>query len=127
MNLSLSILLAKTIGLYGVAWGTSIATTVIHLIFWPRFVNKQLGVPIHTYLWEGWGKITLCSLPFGLACAVTDRYLHPHSMVLFFGQILAILPIYAICALWIFKDEVRQMWYSWRRTEGVSTQDVSLR
>jgi peptidoglycan biosynthesis protein MviN/MurJ (putative lipid II flippase) len=127
LNLSLSILLAKTIGLYGVAWGTSIATTVIHLIFWPRFVNKQLGVPIRTYLWEGWGKITLCSLPFGLACAVTDRYLHPHSMVLFFGQVLAILPIYAICALWIFKDEVRQMWYSWRRTEGVSTQDVSLR
>jgi O-antigen/teichoic acid export membrane protein len=127
LNLSLSILLAKTIGLYGVAWGTSIATTIIHLIFWPRFVSKQLGVPIRTYLWEGWGKITLCSLPFGLACAATDRYLHPHSMILFFGQILAILPIYAICALWIFKDEARQMWYSWRRTEGVSTQDVSLR
>jgi O-antigen/teichoic acid export membrane protein len=39
LNLSLSVLLARRIGLYGVAWGTSIATTIIHLIFWPRFVQ----------------------------------------------------------------------------------------
>jgi O-antigen/teichoic acid export membrane protein len=125
LNLSLSILLAKTIGLYGVAWGTSIATTIIHLLFWPRFVRSELGVPISTYLWDGWGKISLCAIPFGVACAVTDRYLHPLLMVEFFAQILAILPIYGICALWVFKDDVRQMWSAWRRSERISRQDVS--
>jgi O-antigen/teichoic acid export membrane protein len=124
LNLSLSILLAKTIGLYGVAWGTSIATTIIHLVFWPRFVRSELGVPISTYLWEGWGKISLCSIPFGIACAVSDKYFHPHSMVEFFGQIFAILPIYAICALWIFKDDVRQVWAAWRRPGRISRQDA---
>ncbi len=45
LNLSLSILLAKSIGIYGVAWGTSIAATIIQLSFWPRFVRRELGVP----------------------------------------------------------------------------------
>jgi O-antigen/teichoic acid export membrane protein len=126
LNLSLSMLLARRIGLYGVAWGTSIATTIIHLIFWPRFVRRELHVPVRTYLWDGWGKITLCSIPFGIVCAAADRYWHPTSIVVFFGQILVTLPVYAICAVWIFKDEVRQMWDVWRRTESVSTQDVSL-
>ncbi len=126
LNFSLSILLARKIGLYGVAWGTSIAATIIHLIFWPRFVQRELHVPVRAYLWEGWGKITLCSMPFGILCAAADRYWHPASMVVFFGQILATLPVYAICAVWLFKDEVRQMWDAWRRTETVSTQNVSL-
>jgi O-antigen/teichoic acid export membrane protein len=126
LNLSLSIMLAKTMGLYGVAWGTSIATTIIHLIFWPRFVQKELGVPIRTYLWEGWGKISLCSVPFGIACVATDRYWHPTSMVAFMGQIVAILPIYAIFALWIFKDEVRKLWANRRKPSDLRMRDASL-
>jgi peptidoglycan biosynthesis protein MviN/MurJ (putative lipid II flippase) len=126
LNLGLSVLLARRIGLYGVAWGTSIATTIIHLIFWPRFVQIELHVPVRAYLWDGWGKITLCSIPFGIVCAAADRYWHPTSMVVFFAQILVTLPVYAICAVWIFKDEVRKMWDVWRRSGSVSTQDVSL-
>ena len=126
LNLSLSILLAKTIGLYGVAWGTSIATTIIHLLFWPRFVRSELGVPVGTYLWEGWGKISLCAIPFGVACALTDRYFHPRSMAMFFGQVIAILPVYAACALWLFKDEVQSLWINWRKNRGLPVRDVSV-
>jgi O-antigen/teichoic acid export membrane protein len=125
LNLSLSILLVRKIGLYGVAWGTSIATTLIHLVFWPRFVQRELHVPVGTYLWEGWGKITLCSIPFAIVCAAADKYWHPTSMVSYFGQIFVTLPVYAICTVWIFKDEVQQMWYVWRRSESFPTQDVS--
>jgi O-antigen/teichoic acid export membrane protein len=126
LNLSLSILLAKTMGLYGVAWGTSIATTIIHLLFWPRFVRSELGVPVGTYLWDGWGKISLCAIPFGVACALTDRYFHPRSMAMFFGQVVAILPIYAVCALWLFKDEVQSLWINWKKNRGLPVQDVSV-
>ena len=126
LNLSLSIVLAKTVGLYGVAWGTSIATTIIHLMFWPRFVQKELGVSVRTYLWQGWGKISLCSIPFGIVCAAADKYWHPTSMIVFFLQILGTLPIYAIFALWIFKDELRKMWDGWRKTEELSEPNVSL-
>ncbi len=56
LNLALSILMVKTVGLYGVAWGTSIAMTVVHVWFWPRYVRKILNVPIGTYLLERLGE-----------------------------------------------------------------------
>ena len=40
LNLSLSLILVKTIGIYGVAWGTSIAMAFVHLIFWPNMCIK---------------------------------------------------------------------------------------
>ena len=113
LNLGLSILLVKTIGLYGVAWGTSIATVLIHLIFWPRFVKTELGVPVRTYLWEGWAKITLCSIPYGLVSAYADRHWHAGSLTVFFGQVLATLPVYAISVLLVFRDDVIKGWRLW--------------
>jgi O-antigen/teichoic acid export membrane protein len=117
LNLGLSIVLVKTTGLYGVAWGTSISQAVIHLIFWPRFVRRELGVPVRTFLWEGWGKITLFSVPFGIASAAADRYWHPRSLLEFFSQIFVTLPVYFIFTLWIFKDEVKSIWISWRSSK----------
>ena len=117
LNLGLSIVLVKTVGLYGVAWGTSLSQALIHLIFWPRFVRRELGVPVRTFLWEGWGKITLFSIPFGIASAAADRYWHPRSLLEFFSQIFVTLPVYFIFTLWIFKDEVRSIWISWRSSK----------
>ena len=66
LNLGLSILMVKTVGLYGVAWGTSIAMTLIHLWFWPRYVRKILGVSISNYLWNGWGRLRFARFHSGL-------------------------------------------------------------
>jgi hypothetical protein len=71
-------------------------------------------VPVRTFLWEGWGKITLFSIPFGIACAAADRYWHPHSLPEFFCQIFVTLPVYFIFTLWIFKEDVKNIWISWR-------------
>jgi O-antigen/teichoic acid export membrane protein len=117
LNLGLSIVLVKTTGLYGVAWGTSISQALIHLIFWPRFVRRELGVPVRTFLWQGWGKITLFSVPFGIASAAADKYWHPHTLPEFFGQIVLTLPVYFVFTLWIFKDEVKSTWISWRNSK----------
>ena len=114
LNLGLSLILVKTIGIYGVAWGTSVSQAIIHLIFWPRFVQKELGVPAWTYMWQGWGKISLLALPFGIACAMADKYWHAASLITFFGQVFATLPVYAIFAIWIFKDEIRTIRGSWK-------------
>ena len=63
LNLGLTLVLVKTIGIYGVAWGTSIALTFVHLVFWPRYIRQVLAIPVRTFLWEGWTKITLSSIP----------------------------------------------------------------
>jgi len=125
LNLGLSIVLVKTTGLYGVAWGTSLSQALIHLIFWPRYVRRELGVAIRTFLWEGWGKITLFSIPFGIACAAADRYWHPRSLAEFFGQIFVTLPVYFIFTLWIFKDEVKSLWTSWRSSKQLPEQELA--
>ena len=119
LNLSLSVILAKTIGVYGVAWGTSISMAIVHIVFWPRYVRKILGVPIRTFLWEGWFKMTVCSLPYAAICAVTDRFWHASNLIVFFAQIAAILPIYAVCVMLVFRKEVRNIFLKWQASRLV--------
>jgi O-antigen/teichoic acid export membrane protein len=119
-NLSLSLILVKTVGLYGVAWGTSISMSIIHLIFWPRYVKRELGIPIRTYLWEGWIKITLCAIPFAIACVLVDRYLHVSSLVSFFAQVLLTLPVYVLGVLIIFHKPVLNAFRRWQASRVVT-------
>jgi O-antigen/teichoic acid export membrane protein len=119
-NLSLSLILVKTIGIYGVAWGTAISMSVVHLIFWPRYVRKELGVPIRTYVWEAWIKITLCSIPFAVASVLVDRYLHVNSLVSFFGQVLLTLPVYFLGVLAIFHKQALTVFRRWQASRMVT-------
>jgi O-antigen/teichoic acid export membrane protein len=114
LNLGLSIVLAKTIGLYGVAWGTSISMALTHVLFYPRYNREVLGVPMRIYVWEGWTKVTLFSLPFGFVCYLADHYWHPANLVTFFSQILVTLPVYGICMLVLFRKEAAA-WFQGRR------------
>lgn len=119
LNLTLSIILVKTIGIYGVAWGTSIAMAVVHLIFWPTYVRKVLDVPVRTFLWEAWTKITLCSIPYAIVCAVTDKYWHAGNLISFFGQIIVILPVYVICVSVVFRSEAQNLFSKWQASRAV--------
>jgi O-antigen/teichoic acid export membrane protein len=113
-NLGLSLILVKTVGLYGVAWGTSISMTIIHLIFWPRYVKEELGVPVRTYVWEGWTKITLCSIPFAIASALLDHYQQVRSLAGFFAQVLLTLPIYFLGVLILFRRPALSVFRRWQ-------------
>lgn len=121
-NLCASLVLVKTFGMYGIAWGTSISNALITMIFWPRYIQKTLGVPVWKTVWEGWTKITLCSIPFAITCAVADRYWHAGSLVVFFAQIAATLPVYAICVLLVFRNEVQYVLQKWRASRLVRAQ-----
>ena len=120
LNLALSIILVKTIGIYGVAWGTSISMGLLHLIFWPANVRKMLGISPLTYIWQGWIKISLASIPFAIFCEFTDKYWHASSMLTFFGQIFAILPVYLISVLVVFREEVASIFRRWKASKAVA-------
>jgi O-antigen/teichoic acid export membrane protein len=119
LNFGLSVILAKTIGIYGVAWGTSIAMAFVHIAFWPRYVRKVLNVSSRRYVWEGWTKITLCAIPYAVACAVSDKYWHAGNLAVFFVQILATLPVYAICVIVVFRSEARSLFVKWQASRLV--------
>jgi hypothetical protein len=81
-----------------------------------------LEVPIRTFLWEGWVKITLCSIPFAIVSALADRYWHPHSLVAFFSEILITLPVYAAFVLIIFREEVMTVFRMWQQSRRMTAQ-----
>lgn len=93
---------------------------VSHLIFWPRYVEREIGVPIRTYLWEGWIKITLCALPFAIASVLVDHYLHVRSLVSFFAQVLLTLPVYFLGVLAIFHKPALNAFRSWQASRVVT-------
>lgn len=109
LNLGLSLILVRTVGVYGVAWGTTISMIVVHLIFWPRHVERTLRVPVGEYVWQGWLKITLCSLPFAAATAAVERFFPAHSKLWFFTEILLTLPVYAATVMLVFRGEVAEL------------------
>ncbi len=109
LNLGLSLVLVKTIGLYGVAWGTSISMAFTHLAFWPRYNARILGVSPGTYLWQGWGKITLAALPYAVVCALTQHFWHARTLLIFFAQVLAILPVYLLCVAVLYREALQEL------------------
>lgn len=125
LNLGLSIILVKTIGIYGVAWGTSIAMVFVHLAFWPRYIRKVLNVSMRRFIWEGWTKITLCAIPYAVVCAVADRYWHAGSLIEFFGQILVTLPVYVVCVLAVFRSETLTVFRKWQESRRMQAQTIS--
>jgi len=124
-NLSLSLILVKTIGLYGIAWGTSISMAIIHLIFWPRYVKREIGVPVRSYIWQSWIKITLCSIPFALASRLVDDRWHAHSLPVFFGQVAATLPIFGLTLLAVFNEELMGLFRRWRLSRIANMSTIS--
>ena len=118
-NLFLTVIMVKTIGFYGVAWGTTIAMTFVHTFFYPRYVSQVLKITVGRYLWEGWTKITLCAIPFAIVCIIADRHWKAGNLAIFFAQIIATLPVYAISVMAVFHAEVRSLFRKWQASRLV--------
>ncbi len=106
LNLGLSIVLAKTVGLYGVAWGTSISIAVTHLAFWPLYIRKVLHVPVRHFLWSGWGRITLCTVPFAIVCVAAQRWWPAPTLLVFFAQVLVTFPVYLLSVFALYRKPI---------------------
>jgi len=105
-NLLLSVLLVRWMGLEGVAWGTVIPSLASDLLFWPRYICKILEVPVPHYVWQGWIRPGLAATPFGLVCYFADRFWVPTSLLHFFLQIAALLPVFLLSVALCFWREV---------------------
>ncbi len=93
---------------------------LLHLIFWPTYVRKMLGIPVATYIWQGWLKISLCTVPFAILSAVVDKYWHPTSLVTFAGQVLVTLPLYVISVVIVFREEAQLAFQKWTASRAIA-------
>jgi O-antigen/teichoic acid export membrane protein len=120
LNLSLSIILVRRIGIYGVAWGTTIPSVLMEMILWPSYICKLLQMPVRTYLWQTWFRTGLGVIPFALACAASERYWPAHNLAVFFAEIAVLLPLLPLTLAVIFRREVAIKLREWRERRQVT-------
>jgi len=121
LNLSLSIILVRRIGIYGVAWGTTIPSVIMEMILWPSYICKLLHMRVRTYLWQTWFRTGLGVMPFALASAASERFWPAHNLIMFFLQIAALLPLLPLTFAIVFRNEVATKWREWRERRWSST------
>jgi hypothetical protein len=90
-----------------VAWGTVLPSLVSQIVLWPRYLSKLLGLTVWSYFLEGWIRPALATAPFCLACLWTDHHWGVASLVRFFLQIAAALPLVPVGIILFFWKEVK--------------------
>jgi O-antigen/teichoic acid export membrane protein len=83
-NLALSIVLVRKIGVTGAAWGTTIPSLIVCLLYWPRYIRKILHIPVRAYFLATWGRPALALVPFALTTYAFERFSQPSNVYIFF-------------------------------------------
>ena len=105
-NATLSILLVKRIGLYGVAWGTTIPSLVVQGILWPTYICRLLEVNVFEYLTQTWLRTAVAMAPFAFGCVYAERYWSADHLLTFCLQILITLPLVPLGLLAVYGSPI---------------------
>lgn len=105
-NLTLSVILARWYGIYGVALGTLIPSLIVQLGLWPRHISKLVGLKGFEVVWNVWMPMFLSSIPFAIATYAVNLFFPAHNLTVFFLQVIATLPIFLITVGLIFRTYV---------------------
>ncbi len=106
-NLALSIVLVHRYGIYGVAIGTLVPSLFVHLVLWPGYVSKLVGLSYSEVVWRVWAPVYLSSLPFAIATYAVNALFPARNLMVFLLQAIALLPVYYIVIGLVFRSYVR--------------------
>lgn len=106
-NLTLSIVLARWMGLYGVALGTLIPSLFVQILLWPGYIATMVGISRFEVLAKVWTPVLLASMPFAAATLAVNVFFTAHSLIAFILQILLVLPIYFLMLGFTFRSYFR--------------------
>lgn len=94
LNIGLSLLLVREFGIVGVAWANAIPTLVVTAVSLPWVVNRAaLGIPAHRLFFSVVFRPWFSMVPFALVSLAVDARWEANSVLIFFLQVAAILPI----------------------------------
>lgn len=116
LNLALAVLLIEPLGLMGVALGALVPSLLLNLGFVPRSIGNAVGVRPADFVRQVWVRPTIAVIPFGVATYLVERTWPASSFVMFFGQVLVLLPLIAVAGLLQLTtaDERARMWAGFR-------------
>jgi O-antigen/teichoic acid export membrane protein len=102
-NLILSIALVPSLGIVGDALGTAIPLSFTCIVFLPRHLKKQIGVPVGTFLREAYTLPILLTLPLVAALWLANRYFYPRNLIELTLETLVVSSIYGVELLWAYR------------------------
>ena len=102
-NLILSIALVRPLGIIGDALGTAVPLSFTYLVFLPRHLKKQIGVPIGMFWREAYTLPVLLTLPLVAALWLANRFFYPRNLIQLALEILVTGSIYGIGLLWAYR------------------------
>jgi O-antigen/teichoic acid export membrane protein len=102
-NLILSIALVPALGIVGDALGTAIPLSFTCLVFLPRHLKKQIGVPVGTFLREAYTLPILLTMPLVAVLWLANRLFYPRNLIQLTLEILAVTSIYGVGLLWAYR------------------------
>jgi O-antigen/teichoic acid export membrane protein len=107
-NLTLSIVLARKFGIYGVAIGTLVPNLLVNLLLWPSYISRLVNVSRAQVFRDLWGPVFLCAVPFAGASYAVDVLFPARNMGIFVLQTMALLPVFGIAIGLMFRDNVKR-------------------
>jgi len=102
-NLILSIALVPSLGIVGDALGTAIPLSFTYLVFLPRHLRKQIGVPIRTFVREAYTLPVLLTLPLVGALWLANQFFTPRDLIQLVLEVLAVSSLYSIGLFWAYR------------------------
>jgi len=102
-NLILSIALVPRLGVVGDALGTAVPLSCTFLLFMPRHLKKQLGVPVSSFVRQAYSLPLLLNLPFLGVVWLANRFFTPRNLTQLVMEIGAAFLIYGVGVLWAYK------------------------
>jgi O-antigen/teichoic acid export membrane protein len=102
-NLILSIALVRPLGIVGDALGTAIPLSFTCLVFLPRHLKKQIGVPVGTFLREAYTLPILLTVPLVGALWLANRYFYPRNLIQLTIETSLVTSVYAVGLFWAYR------------------------
>jgi O-antigen/teichoic acid export membrane protein len=124
VNLVLSIILVRKIGLIGVAWGTVIPDVICTAIIIPYYTLRILKLDVREYVTRAFVRPVIASLPIaGLAYAFS-RMVEVPTWGLFGAEVAAIAGVFAILSYFLCLDSAQRAMVAGRVANLLNRQAV---
>ena len=96
LNIALSVVLVRSMGVVGAAIGTLIPRLIMSVVVGPWFVRRELGLPLRTFWVVAFLRPTVAILPFAAATWAVERYWPAAHLATYFAQVALALPVAAV-------------------------------
>lgn len=111
-NLTLSLILVNYLGIIGVALGTAIPQTLLMVIVLPILTRKIMHFSIGFFISQVYLLPLVASIPFIFLTYIASVHFKTDSLLIFFLQLLAMIPVYIISVIALcFNRKDRKMYW----------------